>query len=129
MMAKIKTVRQAYGVTLCIAGKDVAPGTVVTLPQDEAEKIAALFGIVPAVRSQREPVDMPASPVPAPPVPNKVVDTEALMKAVDEAQASYDIAKAALDEPDAGSEELTAFEEAEARLNAAEQAVEDAGSQ
>lgn len=123
-MAKIKTVRQAYAATLTIAGKDVPPGTAVTLPQDEADKIAVLFGIVPAVRSAREPMD-----VPTPKTPAKPVDLDALMKAVEEAQAAYDTAKAALDEPDAGAEELAAFEEAEARLNAAEQAVEDAGGQ
>ena len=116
--------RQAYAATLTIAGKDVPPGTAVTLPQDEADKIAVLFGVVPAVRSAREPMD-----VPTPKTPAKPVDLDALMKAVEEAQAAYDTAKAALDEPDAGAEELTAFEEAEARLNAAEQAVEDAGGQ
>lgn len=123
-MAKVKTVRQAYAATLTIAGKDVLPGTAVTLPQDEADKIAALFGVVPAVRSQRELADVPSSPVPV-----KPVDLGTLMKAVEEAQSAFDTAKAALDDPDAGADELTAFEEAEARLNAAEQAVEDAGGQ
>lgn len=123
-MAKVKTVRQAYAATLTIAGKDVLPGTAVTLPQDEADKIAALFGVVPTSRSARETVD-----VPVPPVPAKPVDLVALMKTVEEAQTAYDTAKSALDEPDAGADELTAFEEAEVHLNTAEKALEEAGSQ
>lgn len=120
-MAKVKTVRQAYGATLTIAGKDVPPGTVVSLPQDEADKIAALFGTVPEERS------LPKLPeVAKPPAPVKTVDLDALKAELEAAQLGYDSAKDALAAPDAGDEQLAAFEAAEKRLNSAEAALEEA---
>lgn len=123
-MAKVKTVRQAYGATLTIAGKDVPPGTVVSLPQDEADKIAALFGTVPEDRSLPK-----VSEVTKPPAPVKTVDLDALKAELEAAQLAYDSAKDALAAPDAGDEQLTAFEVAEERLNAAEAALEEAGGE
>lgn len=120
-MAKVKNVRQAYGATLTIAGKDVPPGTVVSLPQDEADKIAALFGTVPEERS------LPKLPeVAKPPAPVKSVDLDALKAELEAAQLGYDNAKDALAAPDAGDEQLAAFEAAEKRLNSAEAALEEA---
>lgn len=120
-MAKVKTVRQAYGATLTIAGKDVPPGTVVYLPQDEADKIAALFGTVPEDRSLTRVPEATK-----PPAPVKTVDLDALKVELEAAQIGYDSAKDALAAPDAGDEELAAFEAAEKRLNAAEAALEEA---
>lgn len=124
-MAKVKTVRQAYAVTLIVGGKELAPGTAVTLPQDEADKIAAMFGTIPAVRSEKAP----AEPDKVSTEPERTVDLAALEKAVEEAQIAYDAAKALLEEPDVSDADLKVFEEAEARLDAAEQALADAGGE
>ncbi len=94
-MAKVKTVRQAYGATLTIAGKDVPPGTVVSLPQDEADKIAALFGTVPEDRSLPK-----LSEVTKPPAPVKTVDLDAFKAGLEAAQLAYESAKDALAAPD-----------------------------
>lgn len=123
-MAKVKTVRQAYAVTLTIAGKDVPPGIAVSLPQEEADKIAALFGTVPEDRSLPK-----LQEVTKPPAPVKTTDLDALNAELEAAQLVYDNTKEALAEPDAGDEQLAAFEAAEERLNAAEAALEKAGGE
>lgn len=123
-MAKVNTVRQAYAATLTIAGKDVPPGTAVTLPQEEADKIAALFGTVPEERSLPK-----LTGVTKPSAPARTADLDALNAELEAAQLVYDNAKAALAEPDAGDEQLAAFEAAEGRLNAAEAALEEAGGE
>lgn len=123
-MAKTKTIRQAYGVTLSVNGKDVQPGTAVTLPQDEADKLAAQFGVIPATAAQAsvertlKPANTKAEP-----------DLTALQTELDEAQKAYDSANAALEDADAGDDEVAAFEKAEERLNAAEKALDAAEKQ
>ena len=123
-MAKVKTVRQAYGAMLIVAGREVPSGTAVTLPQDEADKIAAMFGTVPEDRFLPK-----VSEVTKPPAQVKTVDLDALKAELEAAQLAYDSAKDALAAPDASDEQLAAFEVAEERLNAAEAALEEAGGE
>ena len=142
-MAKVKSVRQAYAVTLIVAGREVLAGTVVSLPQDEADRIATLFGTVPEDQSLSKLPESSKSAGDKPPVPDKdqesgntqaggaamPVDTEALKAELEAAQTEYDSAKGALNDPDVGDEQLAAFETAEKRLNDAEKALEEAGGE
>lgn len=122
-MAK-KTVTQAYGATLIVGGKDIAPGTPVPLPEDEAGRIADIFGVVPAIF---EPLKLPrASSAQAPAPASTGPDLDALAKALEQAQQTFDAAKTALEGEGAGDDELKAFEAAEAALNASETALQDA---
>lgn len=117
-MAK-KLITQAYGATLIVGGKDIAPGTPVPLPEDEAARIAQLFGVVEAVNEAVKPTrSQPSSQKPS--------EIDLLAKAVKQAQQTFDAAKAALESESAGDDELKAFEAAEAALNAAENAYQDA---
>ncbi|MBC8718190.1 hypothetical protein [Ochrobactrum sp. Marseille-Q0166] len=118
-MAK-KTITQAYGATLIVGGKDIAPGTPVPLPEDEANRIGALFGVVAAINEAVKPSrSQPAASQAA-------SQLDLLAKAVEQAQQTFDAAKAALESETAGDEELKAFEAAEAALNVAENAYQDA---
>ncbi len=142
-MAKVKFVRQAYAVTLIVVGREVPAGTVVSLPQEEADRIATLFGTVPEDRSLSKLPEGSKSAGDKPTDPDKdqesnktqtggaaiPVNTEALKAELEAAQASYGLAKDALNDPNAGDEQLTAFEAAEERLNAAEAALEKAGGE
>lgn len=118
-MAK-KMITQAYGATLVVGGKDIAPGTPVSLPEDEATRIGALFGVVAAVN---EPVKPSRTHSAATQEPTKLT---LLARALEQAQLTFDAAKAALDGENAGDDELKAFEAAEAALNDAETALQDA---
>ncbi|MEN5277314.1 hypothetical protein ABE527_10215 [Brucella sp. TWI432] len=118
-MAK-KTITQAYGATLVVGGKDIAPGTPVPLPEDEADRIGELFGIVPAVNEAVKPSRSQQATTPAP------SQLDLLAKAVEQAQQTFDKAKAALEDQKAGDDELRAFEAAEAALNEAEKALQEA---
>lgn len=118
-MAK-KTVTQAYAATLVVGGKDIAPGTPVTLPEDEAIRIALVFGVVPATNEAVKPTRALSSGS------QKASEVELFAKALEKAQQEFDAAKAALESETAGDDELKAFEAAEAALNAAEQAHTDA---
>lgn len=117
-MAK-KTITQAYGATLVVGGKDISPGTPVPLPEDEANRIAQLFGVVEAVNDAVKPARSQSSS-------QKPSEIELLAKAVEQAQQIFDAAKAALESESAGDEELKAFEAAEVALNEAENAYQDA---
>ncbi|ASV87039.1 hypothetical protein CES85_1064 [Ochrobactrum quorumnocens] len=117
-MAK-KTVTQAYAATLIVGGKDIPPGTPVSLPEDEAKRIGDIFGVIPAVNEAVKPSRNAT-------VIAKASETDALAKSLETAQQAFDAAKAALEGEDAGDDELKAFEAAEKALNAAEQALQDA---
>ncbi|MBA8843673.1 hypothetical protein FHW02_001725 [Ochrobactrum sp. RH1CCR137] len=120
-MAKQKIITQAYAATLIVAGRDIPPGTEVPLPEDEATRIANMFGVVPATSK----LDAPAKTrQPAPPA--KTPDLEALEKAVEDARSAYDDAKVALEHQDAGDDEANAFEAAEKALDEAEAALKEA---
>ena len=121
-MAKIRIIKQAYPVTLRINGKDVPPGTMVALPQDEADKIAVLFGVLQGTRAAPAAASKPDQAA----IQANKPDLAALQAGLDEAQAAYDEAHAALQKIDAGNDEALAFEKAEARLTAAEKALEEA---
>jgi len=118
-MAK-KTVTQAYAATLVVGGKDIVPGTPVTLPEDEAIRIGLVFGVIPAIN---EAVKLPRASAGGSQKPSEI---ELLAKALETAQQEFDAAKAALEGENAGDDELKAFEAAEIALNAAEKAHTDA---
>lgn len=113
-----KTIRQAYPATVIVDGESIAPGTAVTLPESEANSIAATFGVIPATAEHKRSSGKPQGP-----------DLGVLDKAVADARATYDAAESALKAENSGDKEAKAFEAAEKALDRAEAALAEAKGQ
>lgn len=127
-----KMVTQAYPATVIVDGKPVAPGTPVTLPESEANSIAATFGVIPGSREEAESSVAKAvvakTPVAKAQKPTKAT-LSALEKAVADARTAYDEADRNLRADTAGDAEAAAFTAAEKALDQAEKALAEAKGQ
>lgn len=111
-----KPIKQAYPITIRKDGKDIAPGTPVSLPEDEANRIAALFGVIPATAAAPAPAPAPA-PVPPIAPPDPADELAAAEAALAEAEKALDDAPEDLD-PGALELLVQAAEDAEAKVAA-----------
>jgi hypothetical protein len=112
-----KMIKQAYPVTITVAkGRNVPPGTAISLPADEADRLAGVFGTIPATEdaASSAPVARSSKPSLKSLEAAVVAKTAALEKATSMVEAENSAAN------------LEALDRAQDELTAAEKALEEA---
>lgn len=113
-----KSIKQAYPVTITMGrGKEIAPGTPITLPEEDANRLASIFGTVPVVEVAST---------------SSTSSARASKSAIKALEAEVSAKVAALEEAtkkveaDPSDANLDALDAAQAELAVAEKALEEA---